>query len=166
MPTTRRAAAPKRGSAAARPATLDALATLVHTLRALHLAGGGRQPWLALDLSMAQFKTVLLLVFTGGMTSRRLADQLGVGPSAISQLVDRLVQQKLARRVADDADRRVSWIRPTAKAMAMQESLMQTSRSLLADLVAGLSASEHAMVQPALTLLNERAQQALRARRP
>jgi len=59
--------------------TLDALVTLVQTLRTLHLATGGHQPWLCLDLTMVQFKSVLLLVFTGGMTSRGLADQLGVG---------------------------------------------------------------------------------------
>jgi DNA-binding MarR family transcriptional regulator len=143
--------------------TLDALATLVQTLRTLHFATGGEQPWLCLDLTMAQFKSVLLLVFTGGMTSRGLADQLGVGPSAVTQLVDRLVDQKLAMREPDPSDRRVTWIRPTAKARTMQDDLMQTSRSLIAEVLQGLSSKDVASVRQALTLLLERTQAVLAA---
>ena len=146
--------------------TLDALASLVQTLRTLHLATGGQQPWLCLDLTMAQFKSVLLLVFTGGMTSRGLADQLGVGPSAVTQLVDRLVDQKLAVREPDGLDRRVTWIRPTAKAKAMQNDLMQTSRPLMAEVLEGLSSKDAVNVREALILLLERAQAVLAAHRP
>jgi len=154
-------------SAAAPPdTTLESLAAFVHTLRTLHLATGGHQPWLGLDLTMAQFKSVLLLIFTGGMTSRQLADRLGVGPSAVTQLVDRLVDQKLVKREADEADRRVAWIRPTAKAMALQEDLMQTSRSLMADVLDGLAPRDRATVQHALKLLLDRAQAILNAHRP
>jgi DNA-binding MarR family transcriptional regulator len=147
-------------------ATLDKLAALVQTLRTLHLATGGHQPWLRLDLSMAQFKSVLLLVFTGGMTSRGLADLLGVGPSAVTPLIDRLVDQKLVKREADEADRRVVWLRPTAQALAMQDDLMQTSRTLMAEVLEGLSSKERAVVTEGLTLLLERAQEVLGAHRP
>jgi MarR family transcriptional regulator, organic hydroperoxide resistance regulator len=150
---------------AADPA-LEKLATLVQTLRTLHLATGGHQPWLRLDLSMAQFKSVLLLVFTGGMTSRGLADLLGVGPSAVTPLIDRLVDQNLVKREVDEADRRVIWLRPTAHAHAMQDDLMQTSRTLMAEVLEGLSSKERAVVTEGLTLLLERAQEVLGAHRP
>ena len=145
--------------------TLDALVTLVQTLRTLHLATGGHQPWLCLDLTMVQFKIVLLLVFTGGMTSRGLADQLAVGPSAITQLVDRLVDQKLAMREPDESDRRVTWIRPTGKAKTLQDDLMQTSRPSLEEVLQGLAPKDIAIVRQALTLLIERAQVVLTAHR-
>lgn len=145
---------------------LEAFADLVQTVRTLHLATGGQQPWLLLDLTMAQFKSVLLLVFTGGMTSRGLADQLGVGPSAVTQLVDRLVDQKLAIREPDESDRRVTWIRPTTKAKTLQDDLMQTSRPRLAEVLQGLNPKEMAMVRQAMTLLLERAQSVLAAHRP
>ena len=146
--------------------TVDALATLVHTLRTLHLATGGQQQWLCLDLTMAQFKSVLLLVYTGGMTSGSLAEQLGVCPSAVTQLVDRLVDQQLMVRESDPVDRRVTWVRPTPKAMALQNDLMQTSRSLMAEVTEDLSARERALVTQALTLLLERAQAVLHTHRP
>jgi DNA-binding MarR family transcriptional regulator len=141
--------------------TQEALASLVDTLRTLQLATGGQQPWLCVDLTMAQFKSVLLIGFTGGMTSRGLADQLGVGPSAVTPLVDRLVDQKLAVRESDDNDRRVIWVRPTAKATALQSALLQTSRSLMAEVVEGLNTREEALVRQALGLLLERAQAVL-----
>ena len=146
--------------------TLDLLATFVQTLRTLHLAKGGHQPWVNLDMTMAQFKSVVLLVFTGGMTSRQLADQLGVGPSAVTQLVDKLVDQKMAKREADETDRRVSWVRPTAKAIGLHDSLMQTSRELLVDVLEGLPARDRALVEQALVLLLGRAQGVLNAHRP
>jgi DNA-binding MarR family transcriptional regulator len=146
--------------------TLDTLATFVHTLRTLNMTAGGHQFWLGLDLTMVQFKAVLLLVLTGGMTSRKLADQLGVGPSAVTQLVDRLVDQKLARREADETDRRVAWIRPTAKAVTLQDELLQTSRSTMADVLDGLHPRDRALVQQALRLLLDRAEAVLNARRP
>jgi len=146
--------------------TLDALAALVQTLRTLHLATGGQRPWLGLDLTMAQFKSVLMLVFTGGLTSRGLADQLRVGPSAVTQLVDRLVDQKLATRQPDESDRRVIWIRPTGKAKSLQDDLMQTSRPLLEEVLQGLAPNELATVRRALTLLVDRAQTVLAAHRP
>lgn len=146
--------------------TVDALTTLVHTLRTLHLATVGQQSWLGLDLTMVQFKSVLLLVFTGGMTSRGLADQLGVGPSAVTQLVDRLADQKLAVREPDESDRRVIWVRPTAKARALEGDLMQTSRSMIAEVLDGLTTRDQAVVRRALALLLDRAQAALAKHRP
>ena len=154
---------PPKTSVAADPA-LDALAELVHTLRTLHLASGGHQQWLCLGLTMAQFKSVMLLVFTGGMTSRALADQLGVGPSAVTQLVDRLIDQRLVKRESDANDRRISWIRPTAKAMTLQQDLMQASRTLMAEMLDGLSARERHTVETALRLLLSRAKTLLAAR--
>ena len=64
---------------------------------------------------MAQLKAMMLIVQTGGVRSRELADGLGIAPSAATPLVDRLVEQKLARRDDDTADRRIIWIRPTPK---------------------------------------------------
>ena len=157
----------KSKTAAAPPdPALDALTTLVHTLRTLHLATVGQRSWLGLDLTMVQFKSVLLLVFTGGMTSRGLADQLGVGPSAVTQLVDRLVDQKLAVREPDESDRRVIWVRPTAKARALQDDLMQTSRSMIAEVLEGLSARERTAIRQALAVLLDRAQALLARHRP
>ena len=80
-------------------------------MRALHAFD--RPGWGDLDLTMSQLKTIMLLVETGGLSGRDLAERLGIGPSAVTALVDRLVQRGYARREEDRADRRVSWARPT-----------------------------------------------------
>ena len=95
---------------------------------------------------MSQLKTIILLVETGGLTGRDLAERLGIGPSAVTALVDRLVQRGYARREEDRADRRVSWARPTEKAIELFERLHATHRERLAEVLATLAPEELARV--------------------
>src|SRR3954463_12527701 len=88
------------------------LTRLVGTLREIQFCRGER-PWLLLDLTMAQLKAMMLIVQTGGVRSRELADGLGIAPSAATPLVDRLVDQKLARRGTDAHHPPVILVPPT-----------------------------------------------------
>ena len=144
-----------RAAAAQRTTTddpVDTLLSLVVSLRGLQLSGNDH-PWLSLSVSMAQLKTLLLLLQTGGLTARGLADRLGIGPSAVTPLVDRLVDHKLVRREPDPKDRRITWIRPTAKAEALQARLTEANRTVMAEVLAELPARDHARVQESLRLL-------------
>jgi DNA-binding MarR family transcriptional regulator len=139
---------------------VDALADLVQALRTIQVAQGER-PWLLLDLTMAQLKAVILLVQGGGLRSRELADGLGVAPSAITPLVDRLVDQKLARREPDPDDRRIVWIRPTQKAIALHDSLTQTNKSVLVEVLHEVPAADRQRVLQSVQLLLEGAERVL-----
>ena len=70
------------------------------------LAQADADPWIQLDMSMAQCKAMLFLCREGGATIGHVADGLGIGRPAASNLVERLVQQGLAHREEDPADRR------------------------------------------------------------
>jgi len=120
-------------------------------MKALHRLD--RPGWGDLDLTMSQLKTIMLLVETGGLTGRDLAERLGIGPSAVTALVDRLVQRDYARREEDRADRRVSWARPTSKATGLFERLHATHRERLAEVLATLAPEELALVARAITTL-------------
>jgi DNA-binding MarR family transcriptional regulator len=120
-------------------------------MKALHAMD--RPGWGDLDLTMSQLKTIMLLVETGGLTGRDLAERLGIGASAVTSLVDRLVQRGYARREEDRADRRVSWARPTERATELFERLHATHRERLAEVLATLSSDELAMVVQAMTTL-------------
>jgi DNA-binding MarR family transcriptional regulator len=72
-------------------------------LQALHR---NRPGWLELDLSMSQVRAILALSQDGSMPVGVLAERLGVGISAASQLVERLVQHHLVERQEDPRDRR------------------------------------------------------------
>jgi DNA-binding MarR family transcriptional regulator len=135
---------------------VDDWLTLSQTLRAIQTTKGGDQ-WLALPLTMAQLKVALLVVQSGGLSSRGIADRLNIGPSAVTPLVDRLVRLKLARRVAEAADRRVVYVRPTTKALALRDSLLQSGRALLAEVLEEVPRAEREGVERALSLLRESA---------
>ena len=112
-----------------------------------------RPGWGDLDLTMSQLKTIMLLVETDGLTGRDLAERLGIGPSAVTALMDRLVQRQYARREEDRADRRVSWARPTEKSIALYERLHATHRERLAEVLATLSSEDLARVADAISTL-------------
>jgi DNA-binding MarR family transcriptional regulator len=112
-----------------------------------------RPGWGDLDLTMSQLKTIMLLVETGGLTGRDLAERLGIGASAVTALVDRLVHRGYVRREEDRADRRVSWARPTERAIELFERLHATHRERLAEVLATLSEDDLALVAQAITTL-------------
>jgi len=151
--TRQRKAAPPRDCA-------DALSDLVQTLRTIQVAQGDR-PWLVVDITMTQLKALILLVQSGGLRSRDLADGLGIAPSATTPLVDRLVDQKLVRREPDATDRRIIWIRPAAKAVVQHDKLMQMSRFVVEDVLSELPAGEKRTVYQSIQLLLESAQRVL-----
>lgn len=140
------------------------LVRLMQAVRAIQI-GRADAPWKSLDLTMAQLKAVLFLVRAGRARSRELADGLGIAPSAATPLVDRLVDEKLARREDDPHDRRVVWIHPTARAQAVYDNLMEMSDHVLADVIKEVPAAQRARVTESLRLLAEAAARVLEKER-
>lgn len=136
--------------------TLDSWLALQHTIRAMQTDTGHRH-WLGLNLTMAQLKVALLIVQSGGLPSRSIADRLRIGPSAVTPLVDRLVDMKLATRAADPSDRRVVHVKPTSKALALHDTLLQAGRATLADVLAEVPQAERESVGRALSILRDSA---------
>ena len=139
-----------------RNAAIDALSRLMQSLRTIQVWRGDH-PWLLLDLTMVQLKALVLLVETEGLRSRELADGLGIAPSATTPLVDRLVQQQLAVRDDDASDRRIIWIRPTAKAVSLHGKLMQTHASVIAEVLQEVPPDQRSGVYRAAQLLSDSA---------
>jgi DNA-binding MarR family transcriptional regulator len=136
--------------------TIEAWLALQQSLRAIQSAAADSR-WLSVDLTMAQLKTALLLVESGGLPSRIIGERLAIGASAVTPLVDRLVEHALARREPDPADRRVVYVRPTAKAVALQEALLQTRRAILEDVLDEVPEAERQGVKRALSVLRDSA---------
>jgi DNA-binding MarR family transcriptional regulator len=63
--------------------------------------------WARLGLTMSQVRVLAILEDTQGLRAGDLAERLGVQPSTVTRIVDRLVQNKLVRREADEEDRRL-----------------------------------------------------------
>jgi DNA-binding MarR family transcriptional regulator len=135
---------------------IDDWMAIFQTMRAIQGARGDAQ-WLAIDLTMAQLKVVMLLVQSGGLPSRVIGERLAIGPSAVTPLVDRLVSLDLARRESDADDRRVIHVRPTEKAIAFRARLLEAGRAVLADVLKQVPVGERDGVSRALSVLRESA---------
>jgi DNA-binding MarR family transcriptional regulator len=141
------------------------LSVLMATLRALHGERMGLPSSVLFDLTMAQFRTMVVLLSTGGAPSRVLAERLKIGASAVTPLVDKLVEQNLARREDDPTDRRISWIRPTEKAQTLYAELTNINEEVMSDLVSDLSVEEIAHVQKGFAIFAAAAKRKLEALR-
>lgn len=130
----------------------EAFGEIVHCLHLLDTSG-----WIDLDLSMAQFKTFMLVAASGGLSGRELSQRLGICQSAVTPLVDRLVQHGYVRREEDTADRRISWARPTADGMALFERVIAGGRQQLEEILLTLSPADLDLVANALAMLREAA---------
>lgn len=132
------------------------LVQLVQTLRSVQ-ACRGQLPWRYLELTMAQLKVVMLLCRMERAKNRDIADGLGIAPSAVTPLIDRMVKDKLVRRADDALDRRIVWIHPTRKARAIYDELLDINAALLADVIRAVPASERKTVNHSVRLLAQAA---------
>jgi len=144
-------------------AAVESFMSVFNGIRAL-AGSDDASRWAEVTLTMAQLKVLLCLVSTDRLTARSLADQLGVGPSAITPIVDQLVANDLARREPDVNDRRIIWIHPTPEATSLRDRLMGGRRDAMRAVLSALSATERDAVAHALELLNDTIDERLAAR--
>ncbi len=100
---------------------------------------GAAPDWLHLDLTMAQLKALLAIAHYGSPTISALAESLGVGLSAASQIVERLVQQRLVERCEDLADRRRAFVHLNSTGQQLAARLREGRRERLRDWISRLS---------------------------
>jgi DNA-binding MarR family transcriptional regulator len=88
-----------------------------------------------LDLTLAQLKVIYVVAASGPLRMSDLASRMGVAPSTLSGLADRLVQLGLLERFVDPANRRQVIVRTTPAAVehvqAMSELNHESIRLLL-----------------------------------
>ncbi len=117
------------------------------------------QSWQGLNMTTAQLKVLLALSMKGSAPISKLAHILNVSHPTASQLVDRLVQAALAKRVEDSTDRRITLVLLTEPGKELAQSLWYGQTGHLHDCLAqlgeqdlvalrqGLLALRNAMVQ-------------------
>src|SRR5262249_55827996 len=113
---------------------------------------------LALDLTMPQFKTLVLLDARGSMTAGQLARALGVGLSTMTGVVDRLCEQELVTRGEDPDDRRATRVRLSQAGRATVERFHETRRQAFSQVLDRLSLEELELAARAIDLLADAAE--------
>ncbi len=137
--------------------TIEAIASdlvaLMNHLRTKNIDAMNQSSWMALNLTMPQVRVLFTVLRGGKLTSSGIAETLGTSPSAVTPLVDKLIEAKLVKREPDVDDRRVSWIVPTAAANQLQEKLMGANRHSVKELLDALDADQLAEVKRGLSVL-------------
>jgi DNA-binding MarR family transcriptional regulator len=109
------------------------------------------------DLSLSQVGAMFHLHFQGGCGVSSLGDHLGVTSAAVSQMLDRLVQQGLTERCEASHDRRFKQITLTEKGRQVLHEAMRARTTWLEELAITLAADEQNQVLAAFDILIEKA---------
>lgn len=111
--------------------------------------------WAGLGLTMTQVRVLYTLQLEDGLAAGELAERLGVQPSTVTRIVDRLVQNKLVARDVDESDRRLVRHRLTKKGDNVFRELQSMGRERLNKVFARLSDEQVRRATEALRDLNE-----------
>jgi DNA-binding MarR family transcriptional regulator len=104
-------------------------------------------------LTLTQIKILMLLARHGSVSGGELAGLLGVGPAALSGMIDRLVAQDLVARTEDLHDRRVRRITLTEAGSELIGGILDAGAEQLRKVLSRLSDEELATVARAMHLL-------------
>ena len=109
--------------------------------------------WMDLPITMAQLKSLFFISNQGSAHSGKLATALGVTPTNITGIIDRLVKQGLVSRTEDTQDRRVILLQATARGEELVVKLRERRRGYLAQVLTHLSVDELATLVQGLNFL-------------
>jgi DNA-binding MarR family transcriptional regulator len=89
---------------------------------------GPRLPEALQDMTMAQFRGLIVLSHEQPLAIGALGDRLGIALPGASRLVDRLVTERLVERYEDPGDRRRTLVRLAPRGQAALEEMQQGRR--------------------------------------
>jgi DNA-binding MarR family transcriptional regulator len=127
-------------------------------VRALQLerARRGVEPWHDCPITMPQLRALSAIAARPhGLSSRELASLLGVGASAITPLVDRLVERGVVRRHEDPHDRRIARLEVTAAGNDVLERMHGGQADIIRSALNALSPDELGLVATAFDVLRD-----------
>jgi DNA-binding MarR family transcriptional regulator len=105
------------------------------------------------EVTLTQFRSLVVLASRGPQVMAALAEALGVTPPTASRLCDRLVRKGLIRRRADRADRRQVRVALTEAGRRMVDVVTERRRSELATLLASVPPDARRSVVEGLQLV-------------
>src|SRR5690606_17893197 len=101
-------------------------AVVAMTSRSLSEAGA--------DVTLTQYRTLIVLASRGPQRVADLATELAVQPSTVTRLCDRLVARGLATRQQGQTDRRVVWVSLTPTGKRLVRKVMTKRREMVSEL--------------------------------
>lgn len=107
------------------------------------------------SLTLPQFRLLVVLAGSGPLKHATMAERLGVSPSTVTRMIDRLVSAELVDRHANPSSRREQVLSLTTIGAGVVEKITQRRRTEIARIVAAMpSSARHGLVE-ALTAFAE-----------
>lgn len=111
--------------------------------------------WSETSLTMPQFRVLSLIAGQPeGRSGRELATLMGIAPSSITPLVDRLVEQGFADRQEDTQDRRITRIRATLAGRALMARGLEAQREDITNILNAVDPADRPRVAEGLRALS------------
>jgi len=107
------------------------------------------------ELTMPQFRALVMIRRWGPQTGRELARRLHVTPGTLVPLIDRLEEQGYLRRVPDKDDRRLTWLELTPRADRLFQRLWGMGAGRIAAAISQLVPTDRADLKRIMTRLAE-----------
>lgn len=100
-------------------------------------------------VTLQQYRVLVLVVTRGRQRSGDLAAELGLLPSGVTRIVDRLVRDGLVERTASDRSGREVLVRGTDRAVALVHEVLEARRVAIGDLLQRMTGPERDAVMAA-----------------
>ncbi|MGH9212716.1 MAG: MarR family winged helix-turn-helix transcriptional regulator [Acidimicrobiales bacterium] len=106
------------------------------------------------DLTFARYEALVLLYFSrqGALPLGKMGDRLMLHPTSVTNIIDRLEQQELVRRVRHPTDRRTTLAEITAEGRQIVES---ATRATAGDIELGIGGLSHRELDQLTKLLRK-----------
>jgi DNA-binding MarR family transcriptional regulator len=144
----------ERDGSAADDAVVDALLSLSRVLVAIAARTLGERD---ADLTLPQYRTLVMLASYGPQRTMDVAAALGVRPSTVTRTCDRLIRRGLVQRRHRSTDRRVAWLALTEAGKTLVGEVMHRRRAEIARLAAAVPLADPVALSDALVSLVEAA---------
>lgn len=109
--------------------------------------------WMNLGLTIGQLKSLFFIANEGTTNFRKLAAALGVTPSNVTGIVDRLAEQGLVTRNECPQDRRIVLLQATQKGETILAKLRERRRNHMVEILSHLNSEELSTVTSGLKLM-------------
>jgi len=114
--------------------------------------------WIGLNVTIAQLKSLFFISHRGTTNLSKLAAALGVTPTNVTGIVDRLVKKGLVTRTESDQDRRILLLRATEAGEKLVARLMERRRDYMSEVLTRMNEDELTTLAQGLTSLVKAAQ--------
>jgi DNA-binding MarR family transcriptional regulator len=117
------------------------------------LRAASLQTWLRVNLSVPQLRLLNRLVYEAPQSAGALAQSLGVAPSTVTGLCDRLLERGLISREEDPKDRRCTRVVATQRGHGLVQEHTSSTHEHVLGLLEKLSPAERKVVGEGLAAL-------------